>query len=147
MNVLAVDPGGTTGLATWIGGVHRAWAEPFEAAQVVAHRYLADRGDEKLGLVVFESFTITAQTLRKTRDGAKAIEFIGVARYLTRCFGVEFETQSPADAKSFASDSKLKALGWRCPGPGDHAKDASRLLLLALVRRQLLDPALLVSAS
>ena len=142
-----MDPGGTTGLATWIGGVHRAWAEPFERAQTEVHRYLVMDRDEKLGLVVFESFTITAQTLRKTRDGTKAIEFIGVARYLTRCFGVEFETQSPADAKGFATDSKLKALGWKTPGPGDHSKDASRHLLLALVRRQLLDPALLVSAT
>ena len=143
MNVLAVDPGKTTGIATWYGERHLAFAVPREVAERTVHQWLMDCPKGEDNLLVFESFTITAQTLKKSRDGQEAIEFIGVGRYLARLASVAFETQSPSDAFSFSTREKLKALGWKTPGPGDHSRSASQHLLLALVRHQAIDLAAL----
>jgi hypothetical protein len=147
MNVLAVDPGRTTGLATWIEGGHCAWAESFDHAQRTVHGYVSGYGGDHIDLVVFEDFIISANTLKKSRAGSKeAIEFIGVGRYLSRCYGIEFITQPPSDAFSFSTREKLRALGWKTPGPGDHSRSASQHLLLALVNRRLIDLAALATA-
>lgn len=143
MRVLAVDPGGTTGLATWFANeplyptpVWNAWATPIDDAMIEVHNMLSDEG---IDLCIFESFHISSNTLKKGRDGPMdAIEFIGVGRYLARILEVEFITQSPSEAKSFATDQKLKQYGWWVPGV-DHPRDASRHLMLALAKRRLID--------
>ena len=152
MNVLAVDPGGTTGLAWWRAGQHRAWSEPLEQAMDTVFTEIITRYDPTafpdkptFDLVVFEAIVITGQTLKKSRNVQDAIEFIGMARYVCHKWGPPFNTQTPADAKSFATDEKLRALGWWTPGP-DHARDASRHLLLALVRHRALDLTALAAA-
>lgn len=134
MNVLAVDPGGTTGLATQRDGKWRAWMAPFEETGEAVQAELARGGWD---LCVFENFIITAATLKKGRQGSQSLELIGVGRYLCKCYGVPFETQNPSDAMSFSTDKKLKALGWWTKGP-DHANAASRHLLLALARHKTL---------
>lgn len=126
---MTVDPGGTTGLARWVEGEWHAAALPYDDAQAAVHRAAAG---STYNLIVFESFHITGGTLKKGRGGPNdTIEFIGMARYLCRYYGVEFKTQSPADAKMFATDAKLRKLEWW--STSDHARDASRHLLLALV--------------
>lgn len=140
MNILAVDPGPTTGFARWLDGKHRAWAEPLEDAQSTVAVACAGGLFE---LVVFEDFKITGETLKKTRDGMDSIEFIGVGRYLARRYNVPFETQMPSDAFGFSTNAKIKALGWVTPGPGDHAMSASKHLLLALVNHRAIDVAAL----
>lgn len=150
MRILAVDPGGTTGIATWEDGAHKAWAVPFDEAIQQVHGFIGGYGPGglpwRLDLVVFESIVITGKTLQKSRDVQDAIEFIGVGRYLCRCYGVEFITQKPSEAFSFGTDAKIKAMGWECPGPGDHTKSASKHLLLTLVNRRLIDLAALAAA-
>lgn len=95
--------------------------------------------------VVSESFLITAATLRKSRE-TWSLEFIGVLRYLTRAYlGQEVIMYSPAAAKSFSKDEKLKAVGLYRPGH-DHGNDAARHLLLHLVNRKLIDVGLLVGS-
>jgi len=132
MNVYAVDPGGTTGHATWRNDEWQAWMTP---ADETGHSVQATLAVGGWDLCVFENFIITAATLKKGRQGATSLELIGVGRYLAQCYGVPFETQNPSDAMGFSSDKKLKVLGWWTTGP-DHANAASRHLLLALVRHK-----------
>ena len=42
---------------------------------------------------------------------------------------LRFVRQTPAQAKSFGTDDKLRRLGWYTPTPGGHANDAARHLL------------------
>jgi hypothetical protein len=140
--VLAVDPGGTTGLAMWEDGTFRAWHEP----RLDAMRTVDILCGGRLDLMVFESFHLSQQTLKKSeRDALDVIEFIGVGRFLAGEYHVAFETQSPSEAKAFTTDAKLKALGWWTKGL-DHPRDATRHLVLALAKRRLLDLSLLARA-
>lgn len=135
MKVLAVDPGGTTGFATWEDGLWRAWAEPWEESCATIHRELAT----DVTRCVCESFHISTQTARKSTAGSlQAIELIGIARYMARVYDVEFRLQSPSEAKMFATDAKLRALGMWTKGV-DHPRDATRHLVLYLCNARLID--------
>lgn len=135
MHVLAVDPGGNTGLATWKDGRWTAWAEPAEQALITVHNEL-HAGE--LDQLISESFIISTATAKKSQDGLVSIEMIGVMRYLARVYGVKFETQTPSDAKSFATDEKLKAWEWWTRGV-DHPRDASRHLMTWLCKQGYID--------
>ena len=135
--ILAVDPGKTTGLATW------AEDEPFMSAQLPHMEFLDWTWDilwTEIDAVVCESYIITAATLRKTRGENWSLEQIGALRWMCeRTRGVtSFTLQSPSEAKSFATDAKLRKVGWYKPGQ-DHANDASRHLLVYLIRHNLFD--------
>jgi hypothetical protein len=135
MRVFAVDPGGSTGFAEWRDGRFRAWWEPWEEACATVHRELATDVDH----CVFESFHISAQTAKKSTAGSlQAIELIGIGRYLSRAYDVTFTTQSPSEAKMFATDAKLRALGMWTKGV-DHPRDATRHLVLFLCNRRIID--------
>lgn len=133
MHVLAVDPGGNTGLAEWWDdGTWRAWAEPAHEAMRTVHRQLTvTEGVNHLDALIFESFIITAATAKKSQDGLVSIEFIGVGRYLAAVYGVPFVTQTPSEAKTFVTDEKLKAMDMWTRGV-DHPRDATRHLMLWL---------------
>lgn len=128
--VLAVDPGGTTGYAWWMEGDSRpavAEEKPLEFLRT-ADGWLSALGSQTI--VACERFTIGSQTRAKTQQ-TDALEQIGALRYLASKHGAEFVLQAPADAKRFATDARLKALGWWVPGKG-HGMDACRHLLLRL---------------
>jgi len=136
MRVLAVDPGKMSGIA-FIARPNDddpPIINEFPAMKSVkmAEQYLGTN----LDFVVCESFI--------PRPGAgtwqpDALEVIGALRYLCWRCEVPFELQSPADAKRFSTDEKLKKLGWYTPTPDGHANDAQRHLLLGLVRHQEID--------
>lgn len=134
-HVIAVDPGGTTGIAVWRGtdDIESVDLPTWDAVGFV-HRQLEESPD----LVVCESFRINAHTAKKSQDGLASIESIGALRYLCALKEVSFELQPPSDAKSFAKDDKLKRIGWYIPGT-DHCRDAQRHLLLALSRHRAVD--------
>lgn len=135
MKILAVDPGGNTGLARWADGNWNAWFEDAQTAASQVHAELV----AGLDALVFESFRISAQTAKKTQTGSlEAIELIGVGRYLARQYGTRFVLQSPAEAKMFATDEKLKALDMWHRG-SDHPRDATRHLLLFLAKEHAID--------
>jgi hypothetical protein len=135
VRILAVDPGGNTGFAEWRDGAWRAWAEPWEDACATVHRELATDVDH----CVFESFHISAQTAKKSTAGSlQAIELIDIGRYMARVYDVPFSTQSPSEAKMFATDAKLRALGWWTKGV-DHPRDATRHLVLHLCTNRIID--------
>ena len=143
MGILAIDPGKTTGLAL-LSSAHgslsdrvRAWYEPYEDAidTCTGHATFVD-------VIVMEDFIISERTLRtgtaNWRRGME-LEFIGVMRWMCRRNDTNFVLQTPAKAKTFATDQKLKAAGLWTPGL-DHPRDATRHLLTYLVGQRLIDP-------
>lgn len=140
--VLAVDPGGTSGIALWSGGDTPPPVEernPYETIEIV-ERWL--QRVEENGVVVVERFTIGPQTLKNSRQ-YDAIEIIGALRYLSLKHGAEFVLQAPADAKRLMTNDVLRRLGWYVTGR-DHGRDALRHLGLYLISRRWLDPSLLL---
>lgn len=131
MFVVALDPGETTGVAVWREGKWAAFQLPGWEAIETVDLWLADV--DRPDLVISEEYRISRSTLEKGRQGMTSIEQIGALRYLCKRSRTPFKTQSPADAKSFSSDGKLRALKWWTPNR-EHARDASRHLLLGLVR-------------
>lgn len=144
--VLAVDPGKTTG---WALAEFDTQATPV-SGQDDAMPFLelaeawAERNGPGLTLVV-EKFTITAATLKKTRE-TDALDVIGALRWFSHRYNCPMVLQTPAEAKSFATDGRLRAVGLWVPGQ-DHARDACRHLLLHAVRNGLIRPEDVVDAA
>jgi hypothetical protein len=140
--IIAVDPGKVSGIATWDGERLESWQEPTWFAIDRIWGLLEDNAPPTLSAppqmieaIVCESYVITASTLRKTRGENWSLESIGALRWMARRHSVEFVLQTPADAKRFADDVKLKAAaGWYRPTPGGHANDAARHLMTYLAR-------------
>jgi len=84
--------------------------------------------------VVLEKFTITAQTAKNSQQ-QWSIEIIGMCRLLALAHGAGAITlQTPADAKSFVSNTRLRDLElWHVGGAG-HANDSLRHVVLRLSR-------------
>jgi hypothetical protein len=141
MMILAFDPGGTTGVAAWCNDDE---GDPvFDSEQLSWSEFVnnIDKYEfEPDDVIVAERYTITAQTLRKSRQ-TTALEVIGVLRYIAARAHIEFVLQSPADAKRYATDARLEKVGWlkRPLARNDHANDAARHMLLYLVSEQLIE--------
>jgi hypothetical protein len=126
--ILAVDPGKMTGWATWPGPTFGQ--DEFMAFNERAATYL-ERANTTL--VVCERFTIHPGTMTVSRgDTNWSIETIGVLRWACHRYGHPFELQGASDAKRFASNELLRQIGWW--SRGDHSRDATRHLCLALGR-------------
>lgn len=127
--ILALDPGKTTGTAyhdTETGDVEFRQLN-FDDTCQYAGTLTAKHGESLL--IVAESFIITANTA-KNSQAPWSLELIGVARFFSRFYcGRDLRLQSPASAKRFSSDERLRMLGWYNKGMG-HANDAARHLLL-----------------
>jgi hypothetical protein len=136
--VLGIDPGKTTGVALYdlltdhMNGV--------ELAEDDVGRWLEEIIFSLRPAVVIEAFTITAHTARNSQ-APWSLEIIGVARHLAAKYDCPFVLQRPGDAKAFATDARLKALGWWRPGKG-HMADAQRHTLLFLIKNGWWDEAL-----
>lgn len=151
MRVLALDWGKAVGMAMWDGVEerHAAWVANWDQAlDVLVPGYLYSEPtppsirSPRVDVVVCEDFEISSRTVKSgVTDGWKRgreLMFIGATEFMCRQTGVEFVLQSAVDAKQFASDDKLRRIGWYTSG-ADHSRDASRHLLLALARRDLID--------
>ena len=134
--ILAVDPGGTTGVAlhgglpvtTWffeIPGGHLGFVDWFHATSAPGGSY----ADHQLDIVC-ESFIPRPGALTHQPD---ASYIIGYLKMWAHRKGMSFKLQSPAQAKSFSTNAKLKAAGLYPIGMG-HAQDAARHLLVYLVQ-------------
>jgi hypothetical protein len=131
--VLAVDPGKVTGYVVWSEGklpvAGQAPQDDFlDWADGTVHAY--QPWDLR---VVCEKFDIGERTLGKTADAHWSIGQTETLRYFCRRDDVPFQTQSVGEAKSFATDVKLKRLGWYHATPGGHENDAKRHLVVYLV--------------
>lgn len=128
--LVAIDPGGTYGVAIARIDVTLVDVEAYEAQPYDALCQL----EVMLGVVerVFCESFIPRPGIRTNQP--EALEGIGALRFICTKAGVPFELQSPADAKRFSTNDKLKRLGWYKPTRGGHANDALRHLLLGAVR-------------
>lgn len=139
-SILSFDPGKTTGWALFTGGV--VW----DAGQDQPQEFLERMDDWTMrstygdAQVVGERYIITPETLRKSRQHW-SLEIIGAARYLCTRSGIPFTLQSPSEAKAFATNDKLRQLGWYVRGM-QHANDALRHLLVFLVNNKQVPPGL-----
>lgn len=134
---LAFDPGATTGFATYdqqYGEFYSWQTEGRHAAERDAEGYFGYRT-----VVVGESFIITAETLKKSRQ-MDPLYIIGWADGECARLGIPFSLQTPSEGKAFGTDAKLKALGWWNPTKGGHANDAARHLLLRVMKDRALAP-------
>ena len=131
--VIGLDPGKTTGCVIYDLTCGDSPWEATELQYLQMCVWLEDR-IQRLApdvVVVCENFHIRQSTLRHT-EAPWSLHGIGVGLYLAAKYGVAFQLQEVAAAKRFATDAKLKTLGWWKPGAG-HANDASRHVLLYLV--------------
>lgn len=134
--VLAVDPGPHVGVAYWNdndpmnevrgGESWREWEETPARFYSVVAEWVAG-----VDIVVCEDFFISGA---RASEANVTVEMIGVLRYLAGREGKQFITQPPADAKNFSTTDKLKRIGWYKPAKADHARSATRHLLLFLVK-------------
>lgn len=136
--IIGIDPGLMTGMSTWIGGLELESTVQWDAKTVVAHVW---HTIEAFGLrrsihVVCERYDITPQTARMSRQ-YDALHVIGALRFKCEIFNdrtntnVVFVQYGRSDAKKFASDDRLRSVGWHRPG-NDHANDASRQVMMHL---------------
>lgn len=133
--ITAVDPGKLTGVATFgFGELQTATLEH----DVASDWYW---GWQNLGqVVVCEKFSVTQRTIKQASGQQLwSVEQIGVLRTRCRQQGIPLVFQSPSDAKSFATNEKLKYAFDVLPS-SDHERDAMRHLLLYIVRNNLLPP-------
>lgn len=132
MITLAVDPGLVTGWA--------CLSSPgFKSGQVEGRFAFYNLFDGYgpapwFDRVICEDFIISERTLKASRQ-ADPHRIIGYLEGRCHALGIEFYLQTPARAKSFATNDKLAAVGWRNPTKGGHADDAARHLLTWLVSR------------
>jgi hypothetical protein len=137
MRIVAFDPGGTTGWATWHGITLLPGTNGFNSGQMGPgdhHKQLFDfisfeQGSDELH-VVTESFEYRQQ--QRTTVVLVSKEYIGVMKYWMEERGRRgrdrFYEQTAGKVKPFWSDDKLKKLGLWNVGQ-NHANDAMRHLL------------------
>lgn len=135
--IIAIDPGKMTGLAYmnehWD---HESLSLPYhrDDGNLAAMAWLADAlAEGETADVVCESIIISKQTAKKSQDVQASIEQIGIARYLSAAYHVNFTLQTPAEMKAF-SPQKLRCVDWYNRS-SDHARDASGHLLLFEAKR------------
>ena len=138
LEVIALDPGVTTGVAHWLNGrLHTTAQLDQDMTGDWIHLAATDRQPGEL-VVVCESYVVTAETLRKSRQTA-SLEIIGAVKWLGHYHGFPVVMQQASSAKKFATDDRLRAAGWRQPSSMDHANDALRHLLTYLVKARIME--------
>jgi len=128
-NILAVDPGKATGCALWRPREgHLSWTT--EGGIVgFAQEFPWWLEEYNIDMVVIEKFTIGAKSGVMTSQ-YDAVYINGFVLGYAECddVGYGLKQQPVTMVKTFATDVKLKKLGWYEGAPG-HSDDASRHLL------------------
>lgn len=139
LKIVAYDTGKLTGVA---------WHFTNAGMLIESDQYEREQAEDHMAsfipwadIVICEKLSITAATVRKTRDIQPAIEMVGLVKYLCRVHQKELVEQPPSDVMGFATNDKLKRIGWYpIPGAkGDHQSDARRHILALLADRRLID--------
>ncbi len=124
MIYLAIDPGVVSGIAWFDPKEGDFWSDELGVLDDV-RRCVLDVATDDTVLVVCERFIISARTIQ-TKIYYDSIWFEGWLRL--ECPAAVFQT--PAQAKKFATDAKLRHLGWYTRTKDGHANDAARHLLV-----------------
>lgn len=140
--LISIDPGKASGFAvldyTNLNDVKILYSGELDQMQTVSEvdTLFTDAEDPSDYEIVMEKFTITAQTGKNTNAENWSPEIIGAVRYLAWREGVSFSEQTPAMAKNFVPNDRMKNIGiWHVGGEG-HARDALRHAVLYLVDRK-----------
>jgi hypothetical protein len=134
-NIIAVDPGGTTGYVIWRGYPTFGQCDNQLAFVDMCYNHMLDNPG---GTIVIESYLITARTAKLTQQH-EPLEIIGALRYLASRCAWNFVMQKPAEAKRFCDDDRLRKMGWFGKG-ARHSNDAARHLFLYLVKQGEINP-------
>jgi len=142
--VIAVDPGKTSGVATWDGekfdSMELDVSSFFDDVHTMIHQAVG-RGDTVR--LVSESFIITVHTAKNTQ-ATWSLELIGVLKFFAHAYKLEpLVLQQPSTGKAFGTDAKLRHMGWYRKGMG-HANDAARHLLTFMATRKMIPTETLV---
>ena len=137
--IIALDPGGTTGWATFtfleMPGGEETYDEVFQCGQLYGEHH--DELDTLLGMQHVESYTIVCESFQKYRDLNSAelisLEYIGVVKRFAqeRVLPIQFQSSSEGKLRvngSFVNRSHLVRLGLWSSGQR-HAMDAYSHLL------------------
>lgn len=131
LTIVAIDPGKVSGVAVLQPEVSDTLYTSELTVDETVSAYESLRFISPRTEVVMESFTISQRTLQ-TALSLDALDLIGYVKL--RAVHDPFTLQSPAAAKSFATDEKLKALGWYTYTKDGHQNDAARHLLVYMVQ-------------
>lgn len=142
MVIISVDPGVQTGYAVW--DQYQGWLGSFEATDYEFMKWIHHYDNDTNVVIVCEDFRITPTTLKKTWMPHSLYQ-IGALKYLSHHRGWEFHLQQPVDAKRLVTDAKLDAIRWRNNTIGGHANDATRHLLLYLLKWKWISPEMFVN--
>lgn len=145
--IVALDPGGTTGWAMWqdqAGGKTATMWDHFFCGQIGPEEHheelyeLLERFQTHDFTVISETFDFRQHDNFRTGVNLISREYIGVAKLfaLQRMHNSPpVVLQTPASAKTFVTDEKLKVMGLWVPGK-QHARDALRHLIYYLVNKE-----------
>lgn len=131
--IIALDPGKVTGLAVWSPKDPLAIAtrevSPLDAIEYVDAAHARNQGAIE---VVAEKFTISERTI-KTALSLDALDVNGWLTMESQRKLFPLHMQLPSQAKAFATDDKLRVLGWYTKTKDGHANDAARHMLTHLI--------------
>jgi hypothetical protein len=138
--ILSIDPGNVTGLALYFPTAGSLVTK--ELRKDETYQYIDDVVGSSWYMVeiVAERFVISQRTIKSERQG-DALDILGYLDSVRCLRGVPLTLQTAAQAKSFATDDKLRRLGWYQKTKDGHANDACRHLLVYLVSKR--DPDIL----
>jgi len=129
VKIIALDPGGTTGIASTMIDTNRGKCGVIATRQMVGdhhtklYRFLIS---EAPSVVVCENFVYQNRMKKVALD---SVEYIGVAKLYCQMTKTAYRGQMAGSAKALWTDDKIKQLGLWEKGQ-QHAMDAVRHLLL-----------------
>ena len=131
---LALDPGKANGWAFFDSETNQCVTGEAQFEEMCERM---ERAVERYGKelqIVAERFIIGPHT-HKDSQAPWSLEMIGVARNYARKASGSLLLTGASEAKNFAFNGRLKALGWYKGGAG-HSDDAARVLLHHLATRR-----------
>jgi hypothetical protein len=123
MQIVAIDPGTTTGIATF-GDTTGRWGRWQHGPQPHHKKLWSDLAHNRPDTVVCETFIYQL----RQKVILDSVEYIGVVKLFCEQTHVRYVPQAPAQGKGFWDDPKIRALGLWLPNM-PHAMDATRHLL------------------
>jgi len=135
IRIVALDPGGTTGWATWTD--YPLEKDRWKCGHIGPEPH-HNALDQFLGMQQTNKFVIVCESFEyrnQSRAGLvlDSCEYIGVVKRFCQERGVLLHMQTAAMGKGFVKDNNLRALGLWSGARWKHAMDARRHLLYYMV--------------